>query len=86
MKTAAYVCGGCGIAERLDTTRLAQVAQREGKMDVVRQHPFLCSADGVAAIRDDLRNAGVTHVTIAACSRRAKTEAFHFPGESGVIF
>jgi len=47
LKTAAYICGGCGIAERLDTGRLAQVAEREGKMDLVRHHPFLCSAEGV---------------------------------------
>jgi quinone-modifying oxidoreductase subunit QmoB len=79
MKTAAYVCGGCGIAERLDTAQLARIAEREGKMELVRQHPFLCSEEGVAAIRADLETQGVTHLAIAACSRRAKTEAFHFP-------
>ena len=78
MKTAAYVCGGCGIAERLDTARLAAVAEREGKMDLVRQHPFLCSAEGVQAIRDDIAKEGATHLVLAACSRRAKTEAFQF--------
>ena len=30
-------------------------------------------------IRDDIEKEAVTHVMIAACSRRAKTEAFHFP-------
>lgn len=79
MKTAAYVCGGCGLAERLDTAQLALIAEREGKMNLVRQHPFLCSAEGVAQIRADIEGEGVTHVAIAACSRRAKTEAFHFP-------
>jgi quinone-modifying oxidoreductase subunit QmoB len=79
MKTAAYVCGGCGIAESLDTARLAAIAEREGKMDLVRQHPFLCSAEGVQAIRDGIEKDGATHVMLAACSRRAKTEAFHFP-------
>ena len=43
------------------------------------EHDFLCNADGVQMIRDDIDNEGVTHVMIAACSRRAKTEAFHFP-------
>jgi len=79
VKTAAYVCGGCGIAERLDTAQLARIAEREGKMNLVRQHPFLCSSEGVAQIRRDIDAEGVTHVAIAACSRRAKTEAFHFP-------
>ena len=79
MKTAAHICGGCGIAERLDTGRLAKVAERDGKMDLVRQHPFLCSSEGVQTIRADIEKEGVTHLVLAACSRRAKTEAFNFP-------
>jgi len=42
MKTAAYLCAGCGIGERLDTKQLAKIAQREGKMALVREHAFLC--------------------------------------------
>ena len=80
MKTAWYVCGGCGIAERLDTAQLAKIAEREGKMNLVRQHPFLCSTEGVSRIRADIENEGVTHVAIAACSHRSKTDAFQFPG------
>ncbi len=78
-KFAAYLCGGCGIAERLDLGRLAAVAQKECKMALVRTHEFLCSSAGVEAIRADLANEGVTHVAIGACSRRAKAEAFDFP-------
>jgi quinone-modifying oxidoreductase subunit QmoB len=78
-KFAAYLCGGCGIAERLDMGRLAAVAQKEGKMALVRTHEFLCSQAGVEAIRADIAHEGVTHVAIAGCSRRAKTEAFDFP-------
>ncbi|MFZ5508790.1 MAG: FAD-dependent oxidoreductase [Pseudomonadota bacterium] len=78
-KTAAYICQGCGIGERLSTRQLARIAQKEGKMALVREHPFLCSAEGVGLIRDDIEQEAVTHVLIAACSRRAKTEAFHFP-------
>ncbi|HSN31867.1 MAG TPA: FAD-dependent oxidoreductase, partial [Ideonella sp.] len=80
MKTAAHICTGCGLGDRLDAQRLAKVAQREGKMALVREHPFLCSDDGVAAIRKDIDDEGVTHLLLAACSRRAKVEAFHFPG------
>ena len=79
MKTAAYICSGCGIGERLDTARLAKVAQKEGKIALVREHAFLCGAEGVQTVCDDIANEAVTHVMIAACSRRAKTEAFHFP-------
>jgi len=79
MKTAAYVCRGCGIGERLSAEQMAKVAEREGKMNLVRAHDFLCNGEGVQLIRDDIEKEGVTHVMIAACSRRAKTEAFHFP-------
>ncbi len=78
-KTAAYICTGCGIGERLSAAQLAKVAEREGKMTLVRRNAFLCSADGVQSICDDIEREGVTHVMIAACSRRSKTEAFHFP-------
>jgi quinone-modifying oxidoreductase subunit QmoB len=80
MKTAAYVCRGCGIGERLNTKQMGMVAQKEGKMHVVREHDLLCDDSGVQMIRDDIGNEAVTHVMIAACSRRAKTEAFDFQG------
>ncbi len=79
MKTAAYICSGCGIGEQFDTKQLAKVAQREGKMALVREHAFLCSEEGVQLVRQDLETEGVTHVMLAACSRRSKSEAFHFP-------
>jgi quinone-modifying oxidoreductase subunit QmoB len=79
IKYAAYVCSGCGIGDALDVGALEKVAQKEGKMALVKSHPFLCNAEGVQMIRDDIANDGVTHLCVAACSRRAKTEAFNFP-------
>jgi quinone-modifying oxidoreductase subunit QmoB len=79
MKTAAYICQGCGLGERLDTAQLAKVATREGKMAIVKEHAFLCNAEGVQMIKDDIEKEGVNHIMIGACSRRAKTEAFYFP-------
>src|SRR3990172_11791577 len=79
MKTAAYICKGCGIGERVNAAQMAGIAAKEGKMHLVREHEFLCNAAGVQMIRDDLAKEAVTHVMIAACSRRAKTEAFQFP-------
>ncbi len=78
MKIGAYLCKGCGLGERLDIAQLETIAAREGKAQVVRTHDFLCSEPGVAMIREDIEKEGVNHVVIAACSRRAKTEAFHF--------
>lgn len=79
-KLAAYLCRGCGLGERLDTDALALVAEKEGKAALVRQHDFLCSAEGVAQIQADIDAGEATHAVLAACSRRAKTEAFRFPG------
>lgn len=80
VKTAAYVCTGCGIGDVLDAAQLAKVAKREGKMALVREHAMLCSDEGVASIRADIDGEeAVTHVMLAACSRRTKAEAFHFP-------
>ncbi len=78
IKIGAYLCKGCGLGARLDSARLAAVAESEGGAAVVRQHDYLCSHDGVSAIRNDIQANGVTHVMIGACSRRAKSEAFNF--------
>ncbi len=78
-KFAAYICSGCGIGDVLDVKAMEKIAAKEGKMQVVKSHPFLCNEEGVQLIRDDIEKEGVTHLCIAACSRRAKAEAFCFP-------
>jgi len=82
MKIGAYVCKGCGLGERLDCDELATIAKRDGKAQVVQTHDFLCSGEGVKMIQSDIDNEGVNRVVIAACSRRAKSEAFNFEGVS----
>ncbi|MCW9024787.1 MAG: FAD-dependent oxidoreductase [Gammaproteobacteria bacterium] len=78
IKIGAYICQGCGIGDRVDTAQMAQVAQRDAKASIAREHEFLCNAEGVKMIQDDIDNEGVNRVAIVACSRRAKTEAFNF--------
>ena len=77
MKTAAYICKGCGLGERLDTDQLVSVAGAQCGADIARCHDYLCSGDGLSLIRRDIEEQGVTHVVLGACSRRAKTEAFN---------
>jgi quinone-modifying oxidoreductase subunit QmoB len=77
-KFAAFICTGCGIGERLDAGQLESTAKRDGKMPSCQQHEMLCSKEGVQMIRDAIDNDGATHIMIAACSRRAKVEAFNF--------
>jgi len=78
MKIGAYICNGCGLGDRLDSSQLEMTATRDGKAQVCQQHDFLCSEAGVKMIQDDIDNEGVNRVVIAACSRRAKTDAFNF--------
>ena len=78
MKIGAYICNGCGIGDRLDSAQLQTTATRDGKAAICQQHDFLCSEAGVKMIQDDIDNEGVNRVVIAACSRRAKNEAFNF--------
>ena len=78
MKIGAYICKGCGLGDRLDAGQLEMTATRDGKAQLCQQHDFLCSEAGVKMIQDDIDNEGVNHVVVAACSRRAKTEAFNF--------
>ncbi len=76
-KIGTYICKGCGIGDRINTSQMATIAERECKSNVTKEHDFLCSAEGVKMIQDDIDNDGVNHVAIVACSRRAKTEAFN---------
>jgi len=78
MKIGAYICNGCGIGDRLDSGQMEMTATRDGKAAICQQHDFLCSEAGVKMIQDDIDNEGVNRVVIAACSRRAKNEAFAF--------
>ncbi len=77
-KFAGFICTGCGIGDRLDGGRLETTAKRDGKMQEVKSSEMLCNAEGVKMIQDEI-DGGATHVMIAACSRRAKVEAFNFP-------
>lgn len=77
-KIGAYICNGCGLGERLEGAQLKMIAEREAKANIVKEHDFLCSEDGVAMIQKDIETEGVNRVAICACSRRAKTEAFNF--------
>ncbi len=79
-KLGAYICKGCGLADRLDTSQLCTIATREGKVGFAKEHDFLCSEEGVKMIQADIDAGEVNYLVIGACSRRAKTEAFNFEG------
>ncbi|MBF0153139.1 MAG: hydrogenase iron-sulfur subunit [Magnetococcales bacterium] len=75
-KIGCYICTGCGIGDALDIDALKKVAQKEQKIPVVKNHEFLCGAEGLETIRKDMANEGVNTLVIAACSPREQVEAF----------
>jgi len=74
-KTAVYICTGCGIGEALDVDALAKAAK---KAAICKNHPFLCSQEGVDLIKKDMESEGVNTIVIAACSPRVNYDAFDF--------
>jgi quinone-modifying oxidoreductase subunit QmoB len=61
-----------------DIAQLEKVLKREGKVGFAKAHDFLCNSDGVKMIQADIDAGEVNHIVLAACSRRAKTDAFNF--------
>ena len=77
-RLGVYICSGCSIGDSVDVAKLAKIAESEYKAPVCRTHPFLCAEEGVALIREDLKQGAVNAVVIAACSPRVKTAEFSF--------
>ena len=80
-KIGVYICGGCGIGDCLDREKLAQVAQGEYQIPVVRTSAAFCLED-VRLIKEDIEKEGVNSVVVAACSPRVNTDIFRFPAAS----
>ncbi len=80
-KLGIYICGGCGIADSIDTEALAEFA-KNGKhsalCSVVKTNSVLCSPEAKADIEADIKAEGLDGVVICACSPRAKWDVFEF--------
>jgi quinone-modifying oxidoreductase subunit QmoB len=77
-KIAVYICSGCGIGDALDIDQLGKVATDEGSVAICKNHSNLCSPEGVALIKNDIKNEGANTLVIAACSHRVMYDAFNF--------
>ncbi|MBW2609648.1 MAG: FAD-dependent oxidoreductase [Deltaproteobacteria bacterium] len=79
-KISVYICSGCGIGDSLDIEQLEKVATDGGSAPICRNHPNLCSQEGVELIKNDMNNEGANCLIIAACSHRVMYDAFNFEG------
>ncbi len=77
-KTICYLCKGCGLGEALDFEKLTEAVNEAGISDV-KEVDVLCASEGVETIKADIAD-GYTHLLLAGCSPRVKTDVFDFPG------
>jgi quinone-modifying oxidoreductase subunit QmoB len=77
-KTGVYLCRGCGIADAIDTQKLADLATAAKAGGPVRTSPAFCLEDA-RTIAADVEQGGVDGVVIAACSIRVNADVFRFP-------
>ncbi len=76
-KIGVYICTGCEIGDSLDIESLEKIpASMKAPVGVVKNHPNLCSKEGVAFIKSDMAEKGVNAVIIAACSPRVNYDVF----------
>jgi quinone-modifying oxidoreductase subunit QmoB len=78
-KLGVYICKGCKISDTVEIEKLHEVATKEHKVPVCKDHDILCSPAGLDLIRNDISSEGVNTVVIAACSPRVKYKEFSFP-------
>ena len=77
-KTAVYICTGCGIGDALDIEQLKEEGTEDFTIDVSKDHPCLCDAEGVELIKKDIADEGINTVIIGACSYRVNYDVFNF--------
>ncbi len=78
-KIGTFICTGCEIGSSVDVAALQKLATSE-KAAHCATHACLCSAEGVATVKQAIADQQLTTVVLAACSPRAMQEVFQFPG------
>ncbi|RUM88645.1 MAG: heterodisulfide reductase subunit A [Thermodesulfatator sp.] len=76
MKIGVFICTSCNIGERLEVSELEAAAQDQGAQFVASRE-FLCSKEGVQAIKEAIQNEGLEAVAICACSPRVNWDVFN---------
>ena len=68
-KVGVYICHcGHNIAGTVDVEAVAEWAGNLPNVAVARDYKFMCSSLGQELIEGDIRESGLTHVVVAACS------------------
>ena len=68
-KTGVYVCHcGTNIAQTVDVADVVRFASGLDGVTVARDNKYMCSDPGQEAIKNDIRELGLTRVVVASCS------------------
>jgi quinone-modifying oxidoreductase subunit QmoB len=70
------ICSGCGIGESVDTAKLEHAAREAQEGLCCMQHPALCSAAGLEALKAVADGKEAVSYVIAACSPRSMSGQF----------
>lgn len=76
MPIGLYICQCEQVAKTLDVGALASSLSKAKGVAICITHPRLCSADGIAAMQQKIREGAIDRVVIAGCSPRVHGEMF----------
>ncbi|MFQ5812265.1 MAG: CoB--CoM heterodisulfide reductase iron-sulfur subunit A family protein [Anaerolineae bacterium] len=80
-RVGVYICHcGINIAATVDVEAVAAFAQTLPNVVVAKDYTYMCSDPGQELIKSDIREYGLTHVVVAACS-----PSMHEPTFRGVV-
>ena len=80
-KTSIYICSGCEIGNSINIDSLKDISEKEFQITCFKQHPNLCSKNGIELIKKDIEKISPKAIVIAACSLRQNTKTFFFDEE-----
>jgi len=76
-RIGVFVCNcGTNISEGIDTESLVEFAKLQSGVTLAETHSLACSEDGCALLAEHIRESGVTHVVVAACSPKQHEATF----------
>jgi quinone-modifying oxidoreductase, subunit QmoB len=77
-KISIYLCSGCEIGKSIDIDSLQDISEKEFQVNCFKQHPNLCSKNGIELIKKDIEETSPKAIVIGACSPRQNTKTLSF--------
>jgi len=76
-RIGVYVCEcGNNIADNVDIDKIIKTFSRMRNVGIVEKHRLLCSEDGKEFLKQSIKQHGLTHLVVAACSPKQHEQTF----------